>query len=132
MQSTSSPSRARTDPSAAAASSSAQTSVSSITRTGLDDDDDDDDDDEVCMINRHRELVDVDSGLVPDLLTADDGAAPPVCRLLHPPTSSVQRRLYTRCVIKQRTLFRLQLRRFLSDFYDVFVSMETRIYSLCS
>jgi len=79
MQSTSSPARTRTGSAAAAASSSAQTSVSSVTRTGLDDDDDDDDD-EVCMINRHGELVDVDSGLVPDLLSADDAA--PACRLL--------------------------------------------------
>jgi len=65
---------------AAAVSSSAQTSVSSVSRTVLDDDDDDDDD-EVCMINRHHEFVEADSGLVPDLLVADlqdlECAAPP-------------------------------------------------------
>ena len=51
--------------------SSGHTSLSSAARTD-DNDDDDDDDDEVGMINGHGEFIEVDSGLVSDLLTAAD------------------------------------------------------------
>ena len=79
MQSTGCPA-----PAAASSNSSGHTSVSSVARLGPDDndDDDDDDDDEVRMINIRREFVEVDSGLVPDLLTADVDCSATAWRLL--------------------------------------------------